>query len=63
MGKNYEISNVRSGVLLGCYNAEDEAEALAKYANDAGYESFESACRDSGTKASDVRAEVIDGAI
>ena len=41
---DYEISNKHSGMFLGVYEAEDEADALDVLARDAGYRDYEDAC-------------------
>lgn len=44
----YMIENTVSGVILGEYDGATEAEALDALARDAGYESYDDACRVSG---------------
>lgn len=55
----YHIYNSRSGHYLGSYRATDEAEALEEMARDAGYRTFDEACRFSNGWLSDI---VINGA-
>jgi hypothetical protein len=45
MAKKYQIENRQSGVVLGTYEGESEAEALDAMARDAGYDSYEDSCR------------------
>lgn len=40
----YQIENTRSGIILGTYEANTEAEALDAMARDAGYASYIEAC-------------------
>jgi hypothetical protein len=40
----YEIENIRTGVLLGIYQAETERLALDVMAQDAGYEDYAQLC-------------------
>lgn len=42
--KTFRIENIRSGLVLGDYAADDEAGALDAMAKDAGYADFASAC-------------------
>lgn len=44
MTKTYEITNTKSGFVLGRYDAETEAEALEIMARDAGYKTYAEAC-------------------
>lgn len=41
--KRFEIENITSGVILGEYEAESEADALNKMAQEAGYADFAAA--------------------
>ena len=43
--KSFEIVNTTSGYTLGIWEAESAEDALDMYASDAGYESFEDACK------------------
>ena len=43
--KTFEIVNTCSGHSFGTWEANSAAEALDKYASDAGYESFDEACK------------------
>lgn len=44
MTKRYQIENTKSGLILGTYEAETEAEALDAMARDAGYADYQAAC-------------------
>lgn len=42
--KTYTITNTKSGVILGTYEADTEQDALEAMAHDAGYKTYAEAC-------------------